>query len=80
MVDILKMEKLMNPKEVKRAQVLDLLKEDKVSQQEAARRMGVTPPARHGDWPNVINWVAWLDWSARNVAAPQTDVWMKPCA
>ena len=37
------MDKLMNPKEVKRAQVLDLLKEDKISQQEAARQMGVTP-------------------------------------
>ena len=37
------MDKLMNQKEVKRAQVLELLKEDKISQQEAARRMCVTP-------------------------------------
>ena len=36
------MDKLMSHKEVKRAQVLALLKEDKISQQEAARRMGVT--------------------------------------
>ena len=36
------MGKLMSQKEVKRAQVLDLLKEDKISQQEAARRMGIS--------------------------------------
>lgn len=36
------MDKLMSQKEVKRAQVLDMLKEDKISQQEAARRMGVS--------------------------------------
>lgn len=36
------MDKLMSHKEVKRAQVLELLKEAKISQQEAARRLGVT--------------------------------------
>lgn len=35
------MDKLMSHKEVKRAQVLELLKEDKISQQEAARRLDV---------------------------------------
>ena len=38
----MKMDKLMNQKEVKRAQVLDMLKEDKISRQEASRRMGVS--------------------------------------
>ena len=33
----------MSQKEVKRAQVLDLLKENKISQQEASKRMGVHP-------------------------------------
>lgn len=33
---------LMSQKEVKRAQVLDMLKEDKISQQEASKRMGVS--------------------------------------
>ena len=37
------MDKLMSQKEVKRAQVLEMLREDKISQQEAARRMGVSP-------------------------------------
>lgn len=37
------MDKLMSQKEVKRAQVLDILKEGKISQQEAARRMGISP-------------------------------------
>ena len=36
------MDKLMSQKEVKRAQVLDMLKEDKVSQQEAAGRLCIT--------------------------------------
>ena len=36
------MDKLMSQKEVKRAQVLDLVKEDKISQQEAPKRMGVS--------------------------------------
>ncbi len=36
------MDKLMSQKEVKRAQVLDSLKEGKISQQEAARQMGVS--------------------------------------
>ena len=36
------MDKLMSQKEVKRAQVLDRLKEGKISQQEAARQMGVS--------------------------------------
>lgn len=36
------MDKLMSHKEVKRAQVLDLLNEDKISQQEAARRLDIT--------------------------------------
>jgi len=40
--DIFKMDKLMSHKEVKRAQVLELLKEDKISQQEAARRLDVS--------------------------------------
>lgn len=35
------MDKQMSQKEVKRAQVLDLLKEDKISQKEASKRMGV---------------------------------------
>ena len=33
---------LMNQKEVKRAQILNMLKEDKISQQEAAKRMGIS--------------------------------------
>ena len=37
------MDKLMNQKEVKRAQVLDMLKENKISQQEAAKQMDVSP-------------------------------------
>ena len=36
------MDKLMSQKEVKRAQVLDMLKEGKISQQEAAQRMGIS--------------------------------------
>ena len=36
------MDKLMSQEEVKRAEVLDLLKEDKISQQEASKRMGVS--------------------------------------
>jgi len=36
------MDKLMSHKEAKRAQVLELLKESKISQQEAAKQMGVT--------------------------------------
>jgi predicted transcriptional regulator len=36
------MDKLMSQKEVKKAQVLDLLKEHKISQQEASQRLGVT--------------------------------------
>lgn len=40
--DILKMDKLMSQKEVKRARILDLLLEDKISQQEAARRLDIT--------------------------------------
>lgn len=36
------MDNLMSQKEMKRAQVLDLLKEDKISQQEASKRMGVS--------------------------------------
>lgn len=36
------MDKLMSQKEVKRAQVLDLLKEDKISQREASKRMGIS--------------------------------------
>lgn len=36
------MDKLMSQKEVKRAQILDLLKEDKISRQEASRRLGIT--------------------------------------
>ena len=35
------MDKLMSQKEVKRAQVLNLLKEDKISQQEASKRMQI---------------------------------------
>ena len=35
------MDKLMSQKEVKRAQILDMLKADKISQREAGRRMGV---------------------------------------
>jgi transposase len=37
------MDKLMSQKEVKRAQILDMLKENKISQQEAANQMDVTP-------------------------------------
>lgn len=36
------MGKLMSQKEVKRAQVLDMLEEDKISQQEASKRIGVS--------------------------------------
>ncbi|KRH79772.1 hypothetical protein FERRO_08480 [Ferrovum sp. JA12] len=36
------MDKLMSQKEVKRAQMLDLLTEGKIDQQEAARRLGIT--------------------------------------
>ena len=36
------MEKLMSQKEVQRAQVLDRLKEGKISQQEASKRMGIS--------------------------------------
>ena len=36
------MDKLMSQKEVERAQILDMLKEGKISPQEAARRMGVS--------------------------------------
>ena len=36
------MDEQMSQKEVKRAQVLDMLKEDKISQQEASKRMGVS--------------------------------------
>ncbi|BBJ22968.1 hypothetical protein W01_08950 [Candidatus Nitrotoga sp. AM1P] len=42
MTDILKMDKLMSQREVKQAQVLELLKEDKISQQEASKRLGIT--------------------------------------
>jgi len=42
MADILKMDKLMSHKEVKRTQILDLLKEDKISQQDASKRLGST--------------------------------------
>ena len=35
------MDKLMSQKEVKRAQVLDLLKGSKISRQEASKRMGI---------------------------------------
>jgi len=35
------MGKLMSQKEVKRAQVLDMLEENKISQQEASKRIGV---------------------------------------
>jgi len=37
------MDKQMSQKEVKRVQVLDLLKEGKISQKEASKRMGITP-------------------------------------
>ena len=37
------MDKLMSHKEVKRAQILDFLKENRISQLEAARRLGVSP-------------------------------------
>ena len=37
------MDKLMSHNEVKRAQILDLLKEDRISQLEAARQLGVPP-------------------------------------
>lgn len=37
------MDKLMSQKEVKRAQVLDRLKEGKISQQQASKQMGITP-------------------------------------
>ena len=37
------MDKLMSQKEAQRAQVLDRLKEGNISQQEAARQMGITP-------------------------------------
>jgi len=37
------MDTLMSQKEVKRAQVLDMLKEDKINQLEASKRMGVSP-------------------------------------
>ena len=37
------MDKLMSHNEVKRAQILDLLKADRISQLEAARQLGVTP-------------------------------------
>lgn len=36
------MGELMSKKEVNRAQVLDMLKEDKISRQEASKRMGVS--------------------------------------
>lgn len=36
------MDKLMSQKEVKRVQVLDLLKEYKINQQEASKRMGIS--------------------------------------
>ena len=36
------MDKLMSQKEVQRAQVLDLLKDDKISQQEASKRIGIS--------------------------------------
>lgn len=36
------MDKLMSQKEVKRAQVLDLVKAHKISQQEASKRMSIT--------------------------------------
>ncbi len=36
------MDKLMSQKEVQRAQALDLLKNDKISQQEASKRIGVS--------------------------------------
>ena len=37
------MDKLMSQKEVKRAQVLDRLKEGKISQQQASKQTGITP-------------------------------------
>ena len=37
------MDKLMSQKEVKRAQILDMLKESKISQQETAKQMDITP-------------------------------------
>lgn len=36
------MDKLMSQQEVKRAQVLELLKENKISQQEASKRLNIT--------------------------------------
>ena len=36
------MGKLMSQQEVKRAQVLDMLEEDKIGQQEASKRIGVS--------------------------------------
>ena len=48
----------MSQKEVKRAQVLDLLKEGKISQKEAAQRMGLTP-AKCGGWPSDIRLTGW---------------------
>jgi predicted transcriptional regulator len=44
---IWKMDKLMSQKEVKRSQILDRLREGKISQQEAAQQMDIsTRPAR----------------------------------
>jgi len=37
------MDKLMSQKEVKRAQLLDRLKEGRISQPQAAKQMGITP-------------------------------------
>lgn len=36
------MDELMSQKEVKRAQILDLLKDDKISQQDASKRLGIS--------------------------------------
>ena len=66
------MDKLMSQKEVKKAQVLELLKDKKISQEEAAKRLDITT--------RQVRRLSKRYRAVGSAAAPQTDGLMTPSA
>jgi len=71
------MGKLMSQKEVKRAQVLDMLEEDKISQQEASKRIGVSTRQVRAV-VQVLSAEGLGGLVSKKRGRPQTGGWMKP--
>ena len=78
-VDIFKMDKRMSQKEVKRAQVLDLLKRSKISRQEASNRKGIgARQVKRLAECYPAEGIGGL--VSKKQAEPQTECWIKLCA